>query len=213
MNSYKDRKLYRSQVNKMLGGVCGGMAEYFHIDPTLVRLAWVILSFFGGLGIIVYVAGLIIVPPNPNQAGTEPQDVIIKDKSLFWGAILIIVGAFLLLKQFGLFYSFNFWQIPWQALWGALFVSLGLLLMFKKVKVEDVVDVENKKLFRSRTQKMISGVCGGLAEYFSLDVSLIRVIWVVGTVISAGMGILAYVVMLIVFPEEPEKLNDKVNLQ
>jgi len=76
-----------------------------------------------------------------------------------------------------------------------------------------VVDVENKKLFRSRTQKMISGVCGGLAEYFSLDVSLIRVIWVVGTVISAGMGILAYVVMLIVFPEEPEKLNDKVNLQ
>ena len=213
MNSYKDRKLYRSQVNKMLGGVCGGMADYFHIDPTLVRLAWVILSFFGGLGIIVYVAGLIIVPPNPNQAGTEPQDVIIKDKSLFWGAILIIVGAFLLLKQFGLFYSFNFWQIPWQALWGALFVSLGLLLMFKKVKVEDVVDVENKKLFRSRTQKMISGVCGGLAEYFSLDVSLIRVIWVVGTVISAGMGILAYVVMLIVFPEEPEKLNDKVNLQ
>jgi phage shock protein C len=211
VNSYKERKLYRSQVNKMLGGVCGGLAEYFRIDPTLVRLVWVILCFFGGVGILVYVAALIIVPPNPDQNTAEPQQNIIKDKSLFWGAILIIAGAFLLLRQFGLFYSFNFWQIPWQAVWGALLVSFGLLLVFKKVKVEDVVDVENKKLFRSRTQKMIAGVCGGLAEYFSLDVSLIRVIWVVGTIISAGMGVIAYVVLLIVFPEESEKLNDKVN--
>lgn len=42
-----DKRLYRSSTNYMLAGVCGGIAEYFNIDPTLVRLAWVILSCFG----------------------------------------------------------------------------------------------------------------------------------------------------------------------
>jgi len=210
-NDYRERKLYRSQVNKMLAGICGGLAEYLHIDATLVRLLWVIISLFGGIGVIAYIAALIIIPVNPQQTGTETTSAV-KDKSLFWGSVLIIVGGFLLLKQFGLFQSFSFWQIPWQAVWGALLVSLGLMLVFKKVKVEDVFDVENKKLYRSQTQRMLGGVCGGLADYFNWDVSLVRILWVIGTVISYGMGIIVYVIMLIVFPEEPEKI-DKVNLR
>ena len=59
-----DRRLYRSETNKMISGVCGGIGEYFNIDPTLIRLAWVILSipvaFFGGL--IAYIIAAIIIP-------------------------------------------------------------------------------------------------------------------------------------------------------
>ncbi|NLY47220.1 MAG: PspC domain-containing protein [Tissierella sp.] len=59
-----DRRLYRSDTNKMLSGVCGGIGEYFNIDPTLIRLAWVILSvptaLFGGL--IAYIIAAIIIP-------------------------------------------------------------------------------------------------------------------------------------------------------
>ncbi|MDR7871236.1 MAG: PspC domain-containing protein [Tissierellaceae bacterium] len=59
-----DRRLYRSETNKMIAGVCGGLGEYFNIDPTLIRLAWVILSIptalFGGL--IAYVIAAIIIP-------------------------------------------------------------------------------------------------------------------------------------------------------
>ena len=47
----RNKRLYKSSVNYMLCGVCGGIAEYFDIDPTLVRLAWVILTCFGGAGI------------------------------------------------------------------------------------------------------------------------------------------------------------------
>ena len=51
-----NKRLYRSSTNYMLCGVCGGIAEYFNIDPTLVRLAWVILSVFGmGAGIFAYI--------------------------------------------------------------------------------------------------------------------------------------------------------------
>ena len=51
-----NKRLYKSSVNYMLCGVCGGIAEYFDIDPTLVRLAWVILTCFGGAGIWAYIS-------------------------------------------------------------------------------------------------------------------------------------------------------------
>lgn len=60
-----NRKLYRSNANKMLGGVCGGIAEYFGIDPTLVRLAWVLFCALGGSGILAYIIAAIIIPRSP----------------------------------------------------------------------------------------------------------------------------------------------------
>ena len=55
------KKLYRSE-NKMIAGVCAGIAEYFDIDPTLVRLGWVILSFIGFSGVLAYIIAAIIIP-------------------------------------------------------------------------------------------------------------------------------------------------------
>lgn len=59
------RKLYRSQTNRMLGGVCGGLAEYFNLDPTLVRVLFVALTVLGGAGPLIYLAMWIIVPNEP----------------------------------------------------------------------------------------------------------------------------------------------------
>ena len=53
-----NKRLYKSSVNRMLCGVCGGIAEYFDIDPTLVRLVWVIITFMGGAGILAYGAAI-----------------------------------------------------------------------------------------------------------------------------------------------------------
>ena len=61
----KGNKLYRSRENAMLAGVCGGIGEFFDIDPTLVRLAWVILGFCGGMGLWAYIIAAIIIPSRP----------------------------------------------------------------------------------------------------------------------------------------------------
>lgn len=58
----ENKRLYRSSTNYMICGVCGGIGEYFNIDPTLVRLAWVIFSFMGGFGILAYIIASIIIP-------------------------------------------------------------------------------------------------------------------------------------------------------
>ena len=61
----ENKKLYKSNQNKMIDGVCGGIAEYFGIDPTLVRLAVVVLSLMGFSGVIAYILAAIIIPRAP----------------------------------------------------------------------------------------------------------------------------------------------------
>ncbi|MBS1366645.1 MAG: PspC domain-containing protein [Oscillospiraceae bacterium] len=60
-----EKKLYKSNQNKMIDGVCGGIAEYFGIDPTVVRLIWALFSLMGGCGILAYIIAAIIIPRNP----------------------------------------------------------------------------------------------------------------------------------------------------
>lgn len=63
------RKLYRSENNKMICGVCGGIGEYFNIDPTLVRLVWALLAC-SGPGILAYILAAVIIPKDPNGSYT-----------------------------------------------------------------------------------------------------------------------------------------------
>ena len=60
-----EKKLYKSNQNKMIDGVCGGIAEYFGIDPTVVRLIWALFSLIGGSGILAYIIAAIIIPRSP----------------------------------------------------------------------------------------------------------------------------------------------------
>ncbi len=57
-----NKRLYKSTTDKKLCGVCGGIAEYFDLDPTIVRLAWVIFTLLGGSGIIAYIIAAIVMP-------------------------------------------------------------------------------------------------------------------------------------------------------
>ena len=57
-----DKKLTKSQSDRMLCGVCAGLAEYFNVDPTVIRLLWVILTFCGGSGILAYIIAAVIIP-------------------------------------------------------------------------------------------------------------------------------------------------------
>ena len=59
------RKLYRSRSNRQIAGVCGGLAEYFSMDATLLRVLFIVLAVLGGSGIVLYLAMWIIVPREP----------------------------------------------------------------------------------------------------------------------------------------------------
>ena len=56
------KRLHRSNENKVVAGVCGGIAEYFDMDPTLIRLAWILFCALGGSGVLAYIVAAIIIP-------------------------------------------------------------------------------------------------------------------------------------------------------
>ena len=57
------KRLYRSESSRMLCGVCAGIAEYFNLGPTLIRLAWALFCILGGSGVLAYILAAIIIPP------------------------------------------------------------------------------------------------------------------------------------------------------
>jgi phage shock protein C len=66
-----NRKLYRSKTDRKLAGVCGGLAQYFNLDATLIRVLFVLLAVLGGSGLVLYLAMWIIVPNEP-QSSQDP---------------------------------------------------------------------------------------------------------------------------------------------
>ncbi len=67
------KRLYRSKKDRMLGGVCAGLGEHLDVDPTIIRLVWVVLTVFSmGTGVIVYILAWIIIPEE-DTAGKTPS--------------------------------------------------------------------------------------------------------------------------------------------
>jgi phage shock protein C len=122
------RRLYRSRTDRWIAGVCGGLAAYLDVDVSAVRLAFVLLAFWNGLGVILYLVLLVLLPDEPvpevvtgvpPPAEDEPQR-----RARILGALLVVVGAYLLAQQTPVF-TVLFRQ-PWA---GAVLVVGGLLVL------------------------------------------------------------------------------------
>ncbi len=143
------KKLYRSITDKMIGGVCGGLADYFTVDPVIVRLLFVLAVIFGGSGIIAYIILWIVIPQkpyiitpiNPEQpkdnsesTGEEKKSENVEfdsnirnnkqtnNRSIFAGSFLILLGGLFLLDNFVPHFHFgDFWPL--------ILIGLGLAII------------------------------------------------------------------------------------
>ncbi|MBL7996950.1 PspC domain-containing protein [bacterium] len=216
------RKLYKSRHDKMIDGVCGGVAEYFGMSSALVRVLFILFGFFGGTGIIAYITAMILVPANPghkpahNLSEQEAYDIQNKKNvnySLFWGIILILLGGVLFLDLINMFEFRRFWRhFDWDFVVPIALIVVGLFLILSGSKLKtfenSLTEAGAQSDFRRNSHdKKIWGVCSGLANYTSIDVSIIRILWVVFTFMTFPIGILAYVLIAVLTPDES---NNKI---
>lgn len=117
-------RLYRSTTDKVVGGVCGGLAAYFKIDPVLVRLAFVVFALAGGASVLLYIVLWIAVP-----AGDTGTPVAIVRGTETTAVVLIAIGALWLLANLGAFQFIN-----WSIAWPLVLVALGAALLLRGVK-------------------------------------------------------------------------------
>lgn len=124
-------KLYRSRTDSTIGGVCGGLGDYFNVDPTFIRIVAVLLVFAKGFGILAYILAWIIIPHEPVGDVVEDAPAATEKKREYagWnkyvpGGILIGIGVYFILEQ-----SFWWWHI--ERYWPLLLIFIGLFLLFR----------------------------------------------------------------------------------
>ena len=126
-----EKKLYRSREHRVIGGVCGGIGEYFEIDPVLVRIVLLLLFFVGGIGFITYIIAWIIIPERP----MDIEDIEVDEEEIkkqkekrmkILGYILFGLGVYFILHTW-----FNI-NIDFGAeLWSIGLIILGIVIIFK----------------------------------------------------------------------------------
>ncbi len=153
-----DKKLYRSRSDRMISGVCGGLAKYFDIDPTIVRIIAVLSIFASGVGILAYIILAIVVPLEGSKAA-EPKDTIrenVEEMKETAGELGREIQSTLTEKEgeseevaevchrrrslFGIILivlgviflagSFDlFWWFRWSYLWPLILIAIGVLII------------------------------------------------------------------------------------
>lgn len=137
--SYK--QLHRSINNRRIAGVAAGIAEYFNIDPTPVRLIWLLAIFVGGTGFLAYVIAWIVIPEAPyasNEASQTPINITPTEQTeatesddkrrlrlTYAGIFLILLGGIFLLREF----------LPWQLSrfsWALFLIALGVFMLLPR---------------------------------------------------------------------------------
>jgi phage shock protein C len=210
-----ERKLYKSSTDKMIGGVCGGLGQHFNIDPTVLRIAWVGIAlltmpvgmFIGGLA---YLASYLIIPQNPDEAGlVETEDLAMDDdegpaepfrdiqsNNMVWGIVLVLLALVVLTNS-----DFMSWRLPITIIPIAIIGGLiYCIIKYRPLLVDVLKGLTHRRLYRLTDEKKILGVCAGLADSFQVDPTLMRLGWVLVTILTGGPGILIYLVMAFIMP-------------
>jgi len=207
-------RLYKSSQNRVIDGVCGGLGEYFAVDPTLIRIGWVILALLWGSGIVAYVVATIVMPRRSEEKAEERAwEEGGPNPRIWWGVLLMLAGLVLLINIYiPRPYHLWFWWRPLGSLWPLFLVVIGLWILGSQLRKsaagqdqKPTSERVGKTLYRSASERMLAGVCGGLAEFLGIDPSIVRILWVLATLASVGLGVLVYLAMWILVPEGPEE--------
>jgi len=151
MKEEKIKKIYRSNDDYIVAGVSSGIADYFQIDTTLVRIIFVLLAIGGGSGILIYLVLWLVIPKekgkeNKIDRGKEIKEFVedigkktqtaaseirgevkcSKQRGSFFGLVLIILGVAILVERFAPI------EIEWNYVWPGILIFLGLYLVFRK---------------------------------------------------------------------------------
>jgi phage shock protein C len=151
MNNTK--KLYRSKTDRVIFGICGGLGEYFEVDSLIVRILFILLTFTGGSGIIIYLILAVMIPDGEGQkiksketkeaigsAQEKTQNLAKEIKNSKWikntrniiGLVVVFIGLNILFEQIFDFSPFSF--IKWGIVWALIIVLIGVKIIFKNKK-------------------------------------------------------------------------------
>lgn len=194
------RRLERSRSQRILMGVCGGLAEYLRVDPDLIRVIWILSVLCGGIGIIPYVVAIFLLPEGDEDvAAAQSGSLGVR----LLGLALIGLAGLLLFRAFDVAWFgtplFAFWTL--RILLPVALLVAGAFLLWPRARGA-VGFSGSRKPHRSVSDRVIAGVAGGIAAELGVDANLVRLAWVLAGVVTSGFAAVIYVLLILVLPEE-----------
>jgi phage shock protein C len=136
------KTLYKSKSNRVISGVCGGIGEYLDVDPTVIRLLWVLATLAWGFGFIAYIICMFIVPEEPAGGKKKTKEVKAKVEiderqgKLIGGLVMVFIGFMLLANNLGWFaYISSIHPIfAWENVFALVVIVMGAILLLAPKK-------------------------------------------------------------------------------
>ena len=207
------KRLQRSKTNVMLTGVCGGIAEYFNADVANIRLIALLSLLLGGWSAVVYLLIAALLPPEikPKELSPEEIESIRKENfKILVGGLLILVGFYFALQKIGFSDGGRIFILPNTFVMPVLAVVFGIYLLTSRKEPETASEQNTSSSYfqRSGEQRMLTGVCGGLADYLNSDPGSIRIIFFILTLLTFGLFAVVYIIISIFTTMKPAVSNE-----
>jgi MYXO-CTERM domain-containing protein len=190
------RTLTRSRSDRILAGVCAGVAHYFGIDANVVRVLWILSLLLACVGVVPYVAAIFLLPEESEPAGPGPSVARIS------GFGLLGLGMLFLLRTFDARVLdptvLAFWKF--EALGPVMLAVAGALLVWPRSRA--FLGSAGRRPKRSVRNRVLGGVAGGIAAELGLDANVVRLAFLFAGGLTFGLAVLLYLLLILVLPEE-----------
>ncbi len=203
----RPKRLVRSNTDYLLFGVCGGVADYFDISSNLIRSFFIVSSLIGGWGIAAYLFSMIFLKKNPEKISDEQNLTRDNNFKFSAGFSLSFIGFLYTFELIGLISYSKFFGISRDLFLPVLILSAGLFILFIYHPVQKKISKEAVILRRSSNRRIL-GVCGGIAEYLNTEPVVVRMLWLIFSLITLGVGTVIYLLFYMIIPEAKDDDND-----
>jgi phage shock protein C len=201
-------RLQRSRSNAVIAGVCAGLGEYLKIDIAKIRLIALLSLLLGGWSITVYLITAALLPKEPICNVLSADDVLSKKKENFrtvLSGLLILFGLHFGLEFLGIRNNGSIFLLPSGFIFPIISIAVGVYLFtIKEFEQSNEMGILSQTYFRSRNDRIFTGVCGGLAGYINTDSSSLRIIFIIITLLTLGLFAVIYFIFTILTKYEPE---------
>lgn len=192
----------RSQTDRIFLGICGGIAHYLDVDPLIIRFIFIFSILIGGWGAVIYIVAAMLIPVETSAiklSGEETARLKQANMKTLTGTAFILIGFFFIFDLYGIIEYFSILGIPPELFWPVSFIVFGIYFLRREFNSFRFSNSQNK-FHRSKSSSRFMGVCSGLAKYLNTDSNLIRMIWIVFTFISLGLGVVIYFLIVLMAP-------------
>ena len=206
------KKFSRSKNNVVIMGVCASIAEYMKTEPANIRVIALLTILFGGWSIVAYLIAASLIPVDKNSAPLSQTEIISLRKENFKTVIsglLILSGFYFAFKIIGISGGSRIFILPNDFIFPLAAFAIGIyFIIIKQSKDEIILSGQPEKLSRSRTDRKLNGVCGGLAKYSGIDAAVLRIIFILAALLTLGIFALLYLALVVSIPyEEGQKFE------